>query len=1058
MEAKQARRHVRRADFRVADWVVRPSVDRVSRGEKSIHLRPKLMDVLVYLTSRPGEVVSKEELLEAVWPQLFVEESALTRAVADLRQLLEDDAHRPAIIETIPKRGYRLIASVLDGNADRARLSAARPEVPPLPFKTPAFTAGGEPFIGRERELDRLTGMLERTCNGAGSIAFVTGEVGTGKTALLAEFVRRAQGKWPELVIAQANSPMPGPVVDPYAPFRQVLARITGDIEAPLAAGVLDHGQAERLWRLIPRAVNLLTDVAPDLLDFFVPSAPLLARARAAATSGAAWLMRLEQHVTAERGSAQAPVRREDLVSETIDFLQAIAREHALLLVFDDLQWADASSVSLLFQLAGEIPGHRVLMLGAYRPAEVMAVSDGKRHPLETAVNELVRRFGESTILLPEQGDQAFVDALLDAEPNRLGPKFRCTLYKQTRGHPLFTVELLRTMRQQGALVKGDDGCWQEGERLDWDTLPARMEAALAERIARLPGELRRLLAIASVEGEEFTAEVVARVAGLSEREVVHALAEEIDRRHRLARLQSVTHVGGARVSIYRFDHIVTQRYLLAGLDEAQRGYLHEAVGNALEALYGPAGAEITARLAWHFQQSGAIAKAIEYLRQAGERALQLSADQDAVAHFSAAIALLDQLPPSTKHDAAELQFQLALLLPLLRLTSGAAPELAPAFRRAHSLAMRVPASPETFSAFIALMMTDAMRGEYVGAVEAADRSVAVAAQLGDPALIVISRWLPGAIRLRTGELDRSRRDLETALPGSPWRAVIARNRVAPGIEIDPQMAPGFIHPDVWRLCWLGYCLWFMGYPDQALAREKQAVALAEEIGDRNALYSALGIQTSVLLHCGQGAAAQESLDAALQTGKAMVTDFMQFAVAYFQGWALVQLGQLHEGLAHLERVISAVRMSGLRLDWTKLLATFASASLKAGQIERAAAAVSEALEAAAVTGEHYYEPELCRLRGEILSAAGSPPAEAEQCFQQALQIAQAQHAKSWELRTTTSLARLWAENGRKADALAALASVLGWFTEGFATPDLQTASRLLRELESPLQFVARQS
>ena len=699
MELIQARRHVRRVDFRMAGWVVQPSADRISRGEETVHLRPKLMDVLVFLASRPGEVVTKEELLEAIWPQLFVEESALTRVIADLRQALGDDAHRPAIIETIPKRGYRLIAPVEDD-------CPATPTGPfgppaPLPFDTRPSLARRVPvFVGRDEQLARLDRMLECAWAGTGSVAFVTGEVGTGKSALLAEFVRRAQRSHPDLVIAQGKAPTPGAANDPYAAFRQVLALVTGDVEASLAAGVLDVEQAERLWRLMPRSVQVLTDVAPDVLGTLVPAARLLARARVAAAAGGGdrgWLARLEQLV-ARAGSpaSPAPITRDDLVSEAIDLLQAISREHPVLLVFDDLQWADAASIGLLVQLASEVAGHRMLVVGVYRPADLVDVETGDRHPLEAAVHELVRRFGEATIALPEQGEQSFVDGLVDAEPNRLGAEFRRTLFEQTRGHPLFTVELLRAMRQAGALQQDAGGCWHEGSTLDWNTLPARVEAAVAERVARLPRHIRRLLDVASIEGEEFTAEVVARVTGVSERETVLALAEEVDKRHRLARLQSVTRVNDSRVSIYRFEHVITQRYLAGSLDEAQRAYLHEGVGRALETLYGSSASEIATRLAWHFEQSGVNTRAIEYLRLAGERALQLSADREAVAHFASAISQLARLPPAAGHDTAELQLQLALVLPLLRLTTGTAAALTPAIERVHELAARLPAGADT--------------------------------------------------------------------------------------------------------------------------------------------------------------------------------------------------------------------------------------------------------------------------------------------------------------------------------------------------------------------------
>jgi len=549
--------------------------------------------------------------------------------------------------------------------------------------------------------------------------------------------------------------------------------------------------------------------------------------------------------------------------------------------------------------------------------------------------------------------------------------------------------------------------------------------------VARLPRHMRRLRDAASIEGEEFTAEVVARVTGLNERETVLVLAEEVDKRHRLARLQSVTRVNDSRVSTYRFEHVVTARYLAGSLDEAQRAYLHEGVGRALETLYGNSAGEIAPRLAWHFEQAGVIPRAIEYMRLAGERALQLSADQEAAAHFASAITLLAQLPPSAGHDAAELQFQLALVLPLLRLTTGTAPALTPAIERVRELAARLPAGADTFSASTVLTLYHTMRGEYARALQSADRSEEIAGELRAPPLVAVSRWLRGVVRLRTGALDRSRDDLESNL--------------TPGTA--PPTLPGFMHPQVLRPCWLGYCLWFMGYPDRALACEKEAVSIAEQLGDRSDICLALDVQASVHLHRREGPAARDALDAALQTlspSSRAANDFLRVSIPYLQAWSLAEMGCVEEGLAHLERVTHAVRPLALRLDWTKFLATLAGTMLKAGRVADARTVVAEALAAADTTGERYYEPELHRLQGEALLAAGGPPSDAERCFREAIRIAREQLARSWELRATTSLARMCIGQGRRAEAQDAVSAVYGWFTEGFETPDLQAARALL--------------
>jgi predicted ATPase len=224
--------------------------------------------------------------------------------------------------------------------------------------------------------------------------------------------------------------------------------------------------------------------------------------------------------------------------------LTAVARQRPLLLVLDDLRWADAGSISLLFHLRRQLVGSRILIVGSYRPSEVALrresplTSDAshprsgqhERHPLQPVVYEFQRRFGQVEVALGQTGDRRFVEAFLDSEPNHLDATFRQTLYERTQGHALYTVEMVRGMREREDLVQDESGRWVEGRTVDWASLPAQVEGTIAERIARLPAALRGTLQVASVEGETFTAEVVAQIQGIAEREIVRQLSGELAR------------------------------------------------------------------------------------------------------------------------------------------------------------------------------------------------------------------------------------------------------------------------------------------------------------------------------------------------------------------------------------------------------------------------------------------------------------------------------------------------------------------------------------------------
>ena len=440
-------------------------------------------------------------------------------------------------------------------------------------------------------------------------------------------------------------------------PFREILGQLTGDVETRWAAGAIGRTQAQRLWEWMPYTVQALVSTGPDLIDTFIPGQSVMARSAAAAGEGASWLAQLGVLV-AIKSAGQGPVdfQQSDLFEQYAKVMLALTRQGPLLLVLDDLQWADTGSINLLFHLGRRLQDSRILIVGVYRPVEVTMGRAGERHPLEPLVSEFQRHFGQILIDLRQAEGRLFVTALLDTEPNRLDKTFQEALYQHTQGHALFTVEILRGMQERGDLVQDEAGQWVEGPNLNWETLPARVEGVIGDRIARLPKMLPKVLEVASVEGEVFTAEVVARVQAFDERELVRQLSGNLDKQHRLVVGQGSQRLGARRLSQYRFRHILFQHYLYNSLDEVERGYLHEAVAKELEQLYGEQSADIAGELARHFEAAGLFDKAISYLQQAGDRAVRLSANDEALAHFYKVLALLETMPDTLEHQRQELR------------------------------------------------------------------------------------------------------------------------------------------------------------------------------------------------------------------------------------------------------------------------------------------------------------------------------------------------------------------------------------------------------------------
>jgi ABC-type oligopeptide transport system substrate-binding subunit/DNA-binding SARP family transcriptional activator len=604
----------------------------------------QLMRLLAYDDQRGAALAQYEACRQVLDDELGVEPDEETTRL--FQQIQAGDLPAPPAARAASATPAASLA------AERAPMPAAPTPaalMPMPPVALPAFlhegATGPEPpaFVAREQELVRLGRLLDDACDGHGRVAFVTGVPGLGKTALLTEFARRAMEAHPALLAGSGSCNAYSGVGDPYLPFRDILAMLTGDVEARWAAGAISSGYARRLWQALPATVQALLDHGPDLLGAFVNLQALLSRAAAAAPGGAPWLARL----------AAPPVRQESrpegleqgqLFDQVTQTLHSLAEAHPLLLVVDDLQWADRASFSLLFHLGRRLEGSRILIAAAYRPEEVAIGGSDERHPLDKLLNEFKRHFGDVWIDLDrvdEAESRRFVDALLDTEPNRLARAFRQALFQHTAGHPLFTIELLRALQERGDLVHDQDGYWIAGPGLDWQTLPPRVEGVVEERVARLDAESRDLLALAAVEGERFTVQVLARVRGASERQIVHRLARDLDQRHRLVAEDGIESTGGRRLHHYRFQHTLFQQYLYGHLSAMERELLHAEIAGVLEDLHRGRTGEMAVELARHWLQAAEEDRALPYLLEAGDQARAVYAHAEAEGFYRQAVRIL---------------------------------------------------------------------------------------------------------------------------------------------------------------------------------------------------------------------------------------------------------------------------------------------------------------------------------------------------------------------------------------------------------------------------------
>ncbi len=512
-------------------------------------------------------------------------------------------------------------------------------------------------FVARQQKLGKLNGFLKEAMAHRGGVALVSGGAGRGKTALLDEFSRQAMDTYPDLLAVVGNCNAFSGVGDPYLPFRETMGMLTGDIETRWKAGLISTSHARRIWATLPDVVKILLDCAPDLLNRILRGVDLLSRAMITEDDDSPWLDQLREIVHQQQYRSRG-VEQSFLIDQYSTLLRVLSDQYPMLLILDDAQWMDTASMGLLFYLGRHLADKRILIVCAYRPEEVIPDRDGNRHPLEKIINEFKRLHGDISVDLnqiEEPEGRRFIDAFLETDPNDLRDGFRTSLLQQTDGHPLFTIELLRAMQDRGDLVRDSHGRWIEGDELDWKTLPMQVEAVIEERINRLDDALIEILKAACVEGEEFTVQVLAKVQGISERDLLSALSLNLEKRHHLVREAGEIQVGNQLLSRYSFAHTLFQHFLYIRMSARERQILHGEIALALERIYQDHSAEIAVLLATHFLEAANPDSAKNYLLQAGHQARNLYAHEDAEKYYQQAITIMqvsgqEKLIAETKH------------------------------------------------------------------------------------------------------------------------------------------------------------------------------------------------------------------------------------------------------------------------------------------------------------------------------------------------------------------------------------------------------------------------
>ena len=968
------------------------------RGTTAISLRPKAFAVLKLLIENPGQLVSKQKVLDTVWPGTFVGDAVLKDNIRQLREALDDDAGSPSYIETAHRRGYRFIGKPSERTPGKHPITAMPVSMLSPKASGSSSSAAQIRVLGREPELGKMRDWLQLALAGDRQVVFVTGEAGIGKTTFVRAFLEAAD-ELPSIRIAR------GQCLEQYG---------AGEAYLPLLDGF------SRLCRSQggDQALNLLRDHAPT------------------------WLAQMPSLVPqSERANLQAQAigaTRERMLREMAEVIEILSSEAPLLLVLEDLHWSDYSTLDLLSYLARRRDPARLMVIGTYRPVDVILAD----HPLKGVKREL-QAHGLCREVALECLSEEVVGEYLNARfPGHQFPaRLRQTVYRRTEGTPLFMVDLVEYLVDQKAIAL-EQGSWRL--RVDLSEVergvPANVRELIQKQIERLSPDERTVLEAACVAGMECSS--VAIAAGLENTvEWVEEHCEELARRHQFLSPAWLFELpDGSITPRHRFIHVLYKEVPYGLIAPMRRSQIHQRIAERGIAIYGARANEIAAELAMHFEQSHDSSRALEYTLQAAENAATRSAHHEAIDLARRGLETLKLSPETSEHAKQEMKLRMILSASLMAIKGFASAEVEKINASGRELFWRHGPSPELFYMLWSQNFYKQFSGEMRPALEIAYQLMQLAEELGDGALTMEAHQSIGALLVLLG---RSSEALEHLAKGLVLYATHHHHRNHVFNNFDSK---------VMFECFRALALLELGYPDQSAERLAAGLQLARELAHPQTLVVALHVAAQRHQLQGEAFLVYEAAKEALE-----LADKYGFAIWRAHGlielgWAIAEMGRTQDGVKTMQRGLAEYEATGAKLRSPFFLGLLAEQVGKAGGIEEGLSIVTDAITLAQNTGEGYGVPELHRLKGELffnrndLLKTGTPPkdssgmslSQAKACFAEALSVAKQQGARWRQLRAAVSMDRLEMRQGccnhRE------LAEVYASFTEGFETADLRQA------------------
>jgi tetratricopeptide (TPR) repeat protein len=865
------------------------------------------------------------------------------------------------------------------GRTGRCLAGAARERRRELRFE--ALRAARTPLVGRNEELALLQRRWQQAKAGEGCVVLVSGEPGIGKSRLAQTLLERLSG-------------------EPHTRLRSFCSPHHQDSALYPTVTQLERAAGFRREDTVDERLDKLEAVLAQAIGALDEAAPLLAALLSLPTGDRYPPLNL----TSQKKKAKT---LQALVAQ----VEGLALRQPVLLLLEDAQWSDPTSLELLDLIVDRVPALRVLLIVTFRP-EFNPPWTGRPHMTSLGLNRLAPR-QRAEMITGVTGGKALPKEIIGQ------------IIDRTDGVPLFVEELTKAVVESGMLTDAGDRYTATGSLMPL-VIPATLQASLLARLDRL-APVREVAQLGAALGRQFPHELIAAVAAMPQPRLDHALA-------RLVGAELIYRRGTPPDAEYTFKHALVQDAAYSTLLRDRRRQLHARIAAVLESRFPEIMTAQPALLARHCEEGGLRERAVDYWLAAGRQARARSTGAEALALLRHGLALVPALPDGDRRREAEFDLQVALGQALIVSRGFAAPELGEAFAQARQLSTTLNRPRALLSALNGQFIYYWGRADFRRARQLADEMRGLGEGNDDIPARVMGCSNSAITCFQLGEFVDARTYAEKGLAlYDPAHRLDSAE--PPGVDMMVLLSNVSILPLV--------CL---AYIDQARSRADAALTEARRLSPRTlvdalawAIWTgwSIGADPKSLLQ-----SADELLAISVERG----LELYRAVGRVHRGWCLAALGRGDEGIPLLAAGLADWRESRVLAWWPTALTMLGDACRMAGELQAALEHLAEAGRSAEETEVRWSEAETLRLTGEVLLATGDSAA-AEARFHEAITIAQRQRAKYWELRAATSLARLWRDQGKRAEARDLLAPIYNWFTEGFGTPVLREAKALLDEL-----------